>query len=315
MSIAKGPIYTALFANLGIAATKFVAASITGSSAMISEGIHSLVDSGNELLLLLGIYRSQKPADAKRPFGYGRELFFWSYIVALLIFAVGGGVSLYEGVTHLQHPEQVENPIWNYVVLGVALVLDGYSLYTALTAFNTQRGKQPFWQAVIDSKDPATFTVLFEDAADVLGLLIALAGVVLGQVFDNPYFDGIASILIGLLLVGISVVLARESKSLLMGEGVDEMTKNRLVDLTEADAAVTSVLFLHTIYMSPNEIVLMQRVAFDPALTADLISHAIHRISNTLRTEMPDIRQMFIEPGVAPPAVGESVGSETVDSH
>ncbi|MBO0931447.1 cation diffusion facilitator family transporter [Fibrella aquatilis] len=300
MSIAKGPIYTALFANLGIAATKFVAAAMTGSSAMISEGIHSLVDSGNEMLLLLGIYRSQKPADEKRPFGYGRELFFWSYIVALLIFAVGGGVSFYEGVTHLQHPEQIENPIWNYVVLSVALVLDGYSLYTALTAFNQQRGNRPFWQSVIDSKDPATFTVLFEDAADVLGLLIALAGVVLGQVFNNPYFDGIASILIGLLLVGISVVLARESKSLLMGEGVDDDTKAQLIALTTADPAVVSVLNMHTIYMSPNEVVVMQRVAFDPALTADLVSYAIHRISNTLRTELPDIKQIFVEPGTAP---------------
>lgn len=301
MAVEKGPIYTALFANLGIAVTKFVAASMTGSSAMISEGIHSLVDSGNELLLLLGIYRSQKPADAKRPFGYGRELFFWSYIVALLIFAVGGGVSLYEGVTHLLEPESIRNPLWNYAVLSVALVLDGYSLYTALTAFNKQRGKLPFWKSVIDSKDPATFTVLFEDAADVLGLLIALAGVVLGQVFDNPYFDGVASILIGLLLVGISVVLARESKSLLMGEGVDDDVKAQLIALTTADPAVMSVLNMHTIYMSPNEVVVMQRVAFDPALTADLVSHAIHRISTTLRTEVPDIQQIFVEPGIAPP--------------
>ena len=307
MAVEKGPIYTALFANLGIAATKFVAASMTGSSAMISEGIHSLVDSGNELLLLLGIYRSQKPADAKRPFGYGRELFFWSYIVALLIFAVGGGVSFYEGVTHLQHPERIENPVWNYVVLGVALVLDGYSLYTALTAFNRQRGKLPFWKSVIDSKDPATFTVLFEDAADVLGLLIALAGVVLGQVFDNPYFDGVASILIGLLLVGISVVLARESKSLLMGEGVDEATRTRLIALTRSDDAVMDVLFLHTIYMSPHEVVLMQRVTFDPTLTADLVGQAIGRIADSLRSEMPDLKQIFIEPGIAPPE--EVVGS------
>lgn len=302
MAIEKGPIYTALFANLGIAATKFVAASITGSSAMVSEGIHSLVDTGNELLLLLGIYRSQKPADTKRPFGYGRELFFWSYVVALLIFAVGGGVSLYEGVIHLMHPEPIESPIWNYAVLGVALVLDGYSLYTALTAFNKQRGSQPFWKSVIDSKDPVTFTVLFEDASDVLGLLIALLGLVLGQLLDNPYFDGVSSILIGLLLVGVAVVLARESKSLLMGESVDDDTTAQLMALTTADPAVMSVLTMHTIYVSPNEVVLMQRVAFDPALTADLVSHAIYRIATTLRTQMPDIKQIFIEPGIAPPA-------------
>ena len=178
-------------------------------------------------------------------------------------------------------------------------MLDGYSLYTALKAFNRQRGKLPFWKSVIDSKDPATFTVLCEDAADVLGLLIALAGVVLGQVFDNPYFDGVASILIGLLLVGISVVLARESKSLLMGEGVDEAIKARLIALTKADEAVIDVLFLHTIYMSPHEVVLMQRVTFNPTLTADLISHAVDRISGTLRTEVPDLRQVFIEPGIA----------------
>ena len=168
MASSNTALYTALAANVGIAATKFIAASVTGSSAMVSEGIHSLVDSGNELLLLLGVKRSQRPPDAERPFGYGREQYFWSYVVALLIFAVGGGVSLYEGITHIQHPELITDPFWNYIVLGVAFLLDGYSLIVAWRTFSAQRGGQSFWAAIKDSKDPTTFTVLFEDGSDVL---------------------------------------------------------------------------------------------------------------------------------------------------
>ncbi|WP_080055884.1 cation diffusion facilitator family transporter [Spirosoma aerolatum] len=300
MASSKTPLYTALAANLGIAATKFVAAGVTGSSAMISEGIHSLVDTLNELLLLLGLARSQRPPDQKRPFGYGREQYFWSYVVALLIFAVGGGVSLYEGITHLQHPELIRDPFWNYIVLGVAFALDGYSMLTALRAFNAQRGSQPFWAAVKDSKDSATFTVLFEDVSDVLGLIIAFLGVFLGHTLQNPYLDGTASILIGLLLVMVAGVLARESKSLLLGEGVDAETRYQLISITEADVAVQKVVNIATIYLGPEEITLVQGVAFQPELTTDEINETIVRVHHSIQAQFPAIKHAYIQPVALP---------------
>lgn len=263
---------------------------------MLSEGIHSLVDTLNELLLLLGVTRSRRPPDQQRPFGYGREQYFWSYVVALLIFAVGGGVSFYEGVTHLQHPELIENPFWNYIVLAIAFALDGYSLLTAWRAFDAQRGGQSVWAAIKDSKDSATFTVLFEDASDVLGLLIAFLGVFLGHTLRNPYFDGGASILIGLLLVSVSVVLARESKSLLMGEGVDAETNRQLVALTESDPAVLKTLRIGTIYLGPEEITLVQGVAFQPNLTTDDINQAIVRIHQSIYRAFPAIKHAYMQP-------------------
>jgi cation diffusion facilitator family transporter len=296
MASSKTPLYTALAANLGIAATKFVVASITGSSAMISEGIHSLVDTLNEVLLLLGLRRSQRPPDQKRPFGYGREQYFWSYVVALLIFAIGGGVSLYEGITHIQHPEQIRDPFWNYIVLGIAFALDGYSLITAWKAFNARRGNQSLWSEIKDSKDSATFTVLFEDASDVLGLIIAFLGVFLGHTLQNPVFDGGASILIGLLLVGVAVVLARESKSLLLGEGVDSATAQQLTALTESDPAVSKVVNMATIYLGPEEITMVQSVAFRSDLSTDEINKAVERIHASIQQEFPAVKHAYMQP-------------------
>ncbi len=301
MASSNTAIYTALAANLGIAVTKFIAAGVTGSSAMLSEGIHSLVDTLNELLLLLGISRSKRPPDEKRPFGYGREQYFWSYVVALLIFAIGGGVSFYEGVTHLQHPEPVKDPFWNYLVLGVALVLDGYSLRTAWKAFDAQRDGQSLWAAIRDSKDSATFTVLFEDASDVLGLLIAFLGVFLGHELHDPRLDGIASILIGLLLVAVAVVLARESKSLLLGEGVDAKTTQQLIGLTEADPAVVKTVHIATIYLGPEEITLVQGVVFQPDLNTHTITTAISRIHESIYQAYPSVKRSYIQPVAMPP--------------
>lgn len=296
MASSKTALYTALAANLGIAATKFVAAGVTGSSAMLSEGIHSLVDTINEVLLLLGVSRSQRPPDQKRPFGYGREQYFWSYVVALLIFAIGGGVSFYEGVTHIQHPEPIEDPLWNYIVLGVAFLLDGYSLLTAWRTFNIQRGNKSVWAAVKNTKDAATLSVLFEDASDVLGLIIAFLGVFLSKILQNPYLDGTASILIGLLLVSVSVVLARESKSLLMGEGVDEETNQQLIALTESDPAVLKSVYIGTIYLGPEEITLIQGVAFQPELTTNDINQAIVRIHQSIVQAFPAIKHPYMQP-------------------
>ena len=297
MAASKTPIYSALAANLAIAITKFIAAGITGSSAMISEGIHSLVDTLNEILLLLGIRRSQQPADEKRPFGYGKELYFWAFIVSILIFGVGGGVSFYEGITHLQHPEPVTDPFWNYIVLGIAFCFDGFSFITARREFNRQRGRQPFWQAIRRSKDPSTFVVLFEDAADLLGLVVAFLGIFLGHQFNNPYFDGAASILIGLILTAVSGVLARESRSLLMGESADPTLLRRVLAVVEQDEAVISVLQSPSMYLAPEELFLLLKIDFRNDLTTVAVEQAIDRIRDAVRHEFPTVNRIFIEPG------------------
>lgn len=296
MASSKIAIYSALFANLAIACIKFVAAIITGSSAMISEGIHSVVDTGNEVLLLLGLHRSKKPPDAQRPFGYGKELYFWSFVVSILIFAVGAGISFYEGIMHVMHPSMLSKLLWNYIVLGAALLFDGTSFIIALKNFNQQRGDQAFWAAVKRSKDPASFVVLLEDAADVLGLLVAFAGVWLGHYFQNPYFDGIASILIGCILTGISVVLARESHSLLMGESASSAVLKEVVQLASNEPEVITVGPPLSMYLGPEEIVLVLNAVLKPELTTEAILAVSERIKNKIQKGYPLFKQIIIQP-------------------
>src|ERR1051325_5263645 len=237
----KTVVYAALAGNLAIAVTKFVAAAITGSSAMLSEGIHSVVDTGNGALLLLGVRLSRKPPDATHPFGYGMELCFWSLVVAIMIFALGGGMSVYEGVTHITHPNQLKDPTWNYIVLGFALLFEGISFLFAMKAFRKEKGKRGIWQTVHTSKDPTTFTVLFEDTAALLGLLVALVGISLGHWLNKPYLDGVASIVIGAILGVVAAFLAYESKGLLIGEGVDDETLDSIRAIAAEDSAVLEV--------------------------------------------------------------------------
>jgi cation diffusion facilitator family transporter len=288
-------IYAAIAANLAIAITKFIAASITGSSAMISEGIHSVVDTGNELVLLYGIRRSQRPPDENHPFGHGQELYFWTLVVAILIFAIGGGMSIYEGITHLIHPTPIEDPTWNYVVLGLAVVFEGFSWRVALKEFLPSVGNQTIWQAIKSSKDPTIFTVLFEDSAALLGLVVALLGVFLGQVLHNPYLDGTASIVIGVILAVVAVILARESRGLLIGEGADPETISHLRSLILADSAVEQVLRLLTLYLGPHEVLLNVEIQFHQNLSAQDLTQAIERIESDIRTHYPDIRNIFVE--------------------
>ena len=299
MASPKLPIYSALAANLAIAITKFIAAGVTGSSAMLSEGVHSVVDATNELLLLLGISRSKRPADEARPFGYGKELYFWAFVVSLMIFGVGGGISFYEGIVHLQHPEPIKNPLWNYVVLGVAFLFDGASFITALKAFNAQRGDRTFWTAVKKSKDPSTFVVLFEDAADLLGLIVAFLGVWLGHKYNNPYLDGAASIIIGLILAGIAVILARESRSLLMGESAGRSTLQSVEHIAAADPAVRKVVRNLSMFLGPEEIVLVLTVSFKDDLNTIQITEAVRRIRDSIQWEYSFFKQIFIQPETA----------------
>jgi cation diffusion facilitator family transporter len=296
MASAHLAVYSALAANLLIAVTKFIAAGVTGSSAMVSEGVHSLVDTLNEILLLWGIRKSRRAPDAKRPFGYGKELYFWSFIVSVLIFGVGGGISFYEGVTHIQHPHLIDDPKWNYIVLGLAFLFDGFSFLTARKEFNAERGNSGFWSAVRRSKDPTTFVVLFEDTADLLGLLVAFAGVFLGHYFRNPYFDGIASILIGLILTAVSLLLAREIRSLLMGEALEQSILMEIVSLTTSDEVVSQVMDPLSMYLGPQEIILVLPIVFCDGLTTIEINQAVIRIKAVIQSRYSAVQHIFIEP-------------------
>ncbi len=288
-------IFAAMGANLAIAITKFIAASITGSSAMISEGIHSVVDTGDQLVLLLGIRRSQKPADDSHPFGYGQELYFWTFIVAILIFALGGGMSIYEGIAHLIKPSPLENPMWNYIVLGIAILLEGYSWTVALKEFLPTKGKQNFWQAIKNSKDPTVFTILFEDTAAILGLFVALIGIFLGHLFNNVYLDGIASIIIGIILAVVAVVLARESKGLLLGESANPQTIANIRSLSKTEPGVQEVVRVLTMQLAPQEVLLNLEIQFSKNLTGEEIALTVESLEVKIRQKHPEIKQIFIE--------------------
>jgi cation diffusion facilitator family transporter len=288
-------IYAAIAANLAIAATKFTAAAFTGSSAMLSEAIHSLVDTGNGGLMLLGVRRSRRPADAMHPFGYGKELYFWTLIVAIVIFAVGGGISAYEGLLHILNPKPFGHPVWNYAVLGLALIFEGYSFTIAFKAFQGERGKLTVWQSIDTSKDPTTYTVLFEDSAALLGLLVALAGVFFAHTLDNPYFDGAASILIGIILAAVAVVLAYESKSLIVGEAVDPETLKHIRRLAESDSRVEGVKNALTMYFGPHTILLAMDLRFRSDLSAAEVEESIDRLEENIRKHYQDVKHIFIE--------------------
>jgi cation diffusion facilitator family transporter len=289
-------IYVALGADVGIAIIKFVAAAFTGSSAMASEGIHSIIDSINQVLLLIGIKSSQRKPDEQRPFGYGKELYFWSFIVSLLIFTLGGCVSFYEGIIRLKEPAPLKDQIWNYIVLAVAFLFTGISGIITLRKFNKERGDLNFWAAIRESKDPSVFTVLLNDLGDLVGLFIAFTGVFFGQLFHNYYYDGIASLLIEVILVAISIVLVLESKSLLMGETISKRTIRKIIVVAESDPSVQKVKKHFSMYMAPEEVVLQLIAVFKKNLTTQEITESIQRITATIQKEFPRIKQIFIEP-------------------
>lgn len=293
-SESRTAIFAAIAGNVAIAATKLIAAFVTGSSAMLSEGIHSLVDTGNGGLLLLGLRKSRKPADASHPFGHGKELYFWSLVVAILIFALGGGMSVYEGVTHLAHPRAYD-PTWNYVVLGFAFVFEGFSFYFAYKAFRSEMRGQGVFKTIRASKDPTTFTVLFEDTAALLGLLVAFIGIFLGHQLNNPYLDGVASVIIGLILGVVAGFLAYESKGLLIGEGVDDGTLTSIRLLAASDAAVEEVKKSLTMHFGPQDVLLALDIRFKKHLKAAEIATAIDQIEKRIRDQHPEIKHIFIE--------------------
>lgn len=298
MATSNKSIYSALLANLLIAITKFAAGAISNSSAMIAEGVHSVVDTINQLLLLLGIRLSRKKPDKYHPLGYGKELYFWSFVVSILIFGLGGGISIYQGVTHIIKPEAPGDPGWSYIVLALSVVFEGSSLFIAAKEFNGLRNGQTWWQAIVNSKDPSTFLVLFEDAAAVLGLIIVAICLWLSHHFHKPFIDGIASLLVGLLLVFVSLILARESRSLLMGEGIRKATKARIKTIVQNDEAVLRLMHLMSAYQSPEEVLLMLIVAFKPDQDTARINDAIDRMRVAIKSEFRLIKFVIIQPEV-----------------
>lgn len=288
-------IVGAFVANFLIAIIKFIAAAITGSSAMLSEGIHSLVDTGNTGLLLFGEYKSKKGATSSHPFGYGRELYFWSLVVAISLFAIGGGMSIYEGILHIQHPEPMEDPMWNYIVLAIAFVLSTMSLYVAVKKFIEDNPGKQLYQAIKESKDPGTFSILFEDAADILGIFVAFLGVYLGHMLNNPYIDGAASIIIGLILCSLSFMLAYETKSLLIGESANEELLNKIVAVIKENPSVTHVRQPLTMHFGPHDILLAVDIQFDENLKMNELANRIDEIEHTIRANFSEIKRIYIE--------------------
>ncbi len=293
----KLSIYAAMIANIAIGIAKFVGATISGSSAMLSEGIHSVVDSVNEILLLYGLKRSEREANAEHPLGYGQELYFWSLIVAVMIFALGGGVSVYEGLHSFQHPEPARDPLVSYIVLGVATVFEGIALAISIREFNQRYPDQPqgFWQAVRQSKDPSSFIVIFEDAAALIGLAIAFVGLYVSQATGNPFYDGLASIVIGIVLTAVAIALVVETKGLLVGESAAPDVQTSIQAIVSEDEAVNSTELPITFHLGPNDILLGLNIEFRDDLSADDIEAATRRIEAKIRATHTEVKRIFIE--------------------
>ena len=295
MSVSKLPVYGAIAANVAIAVTKFIVAGITGSSAMLSEGVHSLVDTGNGLLLLVGLKLSKRPATPDHPFGHGKELYFWSLIVAVLIFGLGGGMSLYVGVSHVRHPTPLQEPMWSYIVLAAAALFEGSSLLIAFRHFKSQIGERPFWTSLHQSKDPSTYTVLAEDSAALIGLAIAAAGIWASHALNEPAFDGAASILIGLLLAGTATLLIHEARGLLVGEGLRPDTVEAIRKIAAAHREVLSVGRPLSMYIGADEVLLVLDVDFDDSTPAEQVAETIKAIEAEIRERFSKIRRIYIE--------------------
>ena len=286
-------IYAALVGNALIAATKLMAAAATGSSAMLSEGIHSLVDTGNQMLLLVGLGRSQRQADPDHPFGYGKEIYFWSFVVAILIFAVGAGVSLYEGIRHIQHPEPMANVRLNYMVLALAFVFEGAAWGMALKEFRLSKGRLGYLQAVRQSKDPSTFVVLFEDTAAMLGIIVAFVGIWLGQVTGLVWLDGAASVVIGLILGFTAWLLAVETKDLLIGEAAAPDCVAGVRRLAAATSGVVKVNEVLTLHMGPEYILVNLSLDFEDDYTADRIEAEVAALERNIKADWPLVKKIF----------------------
>ena len=289
-------LVVALLANLGIAASKFFAAWITGSSAMLTEGVHSVVDSTNQLLLMWGRRAAKRPPDKLHPFGYGRELYFWSFVVAVLVFSLGAGVSVYEGILHIQHPEPAVSPVIAYVVLLVAFLLEGWSTLEAFNDFKKAKGRTGWFKAIRTSKDPPAFIVLLENGAAMAGIIAAALGLLLSQLTHDPFYDGAASVLIGVILGVTAMLLAYESKGLLIGEAADPTLVKNLRDLACDQPGVVGVGHVLTVHSSPDQITVMMNVDFRDDMLAGEVERIVCRVEEEARERWPAVRRLFVRP-------------------
>lgn len=291
----KKVIYAALLGNALIAITKFSAAAVTGSSAMLSEAIHSVVDTGNQGLLLYGIHKSKKPKDTRHPFGYGMEIYFWSFVVAILIFAVGSGVSIYEGLHKLSNPGTITSPYINYLVLTLALAFEGVAWTIAFKEFNKVKGEGSLISAVRHSKDPTVFTVLFEDTAAMLGLIVAFIGIYAGASLGISWADGAASLLIGVILAGTAILLAYETKGLLIGEAASPAIVSSISSIVEKRSSVLFVNELRTMHMGPYDILLAISIDFKDDMTSVEVESKITALEKEIKSAHPEVKHLFIE--------------------
>ena len=294
-SASKKVIFAALAGNTLIAITKFIASAVTGSSAMLSEAIHSLVDTGNQGLLLYGLKRAQRPADRDFPFGYGKEIYFWSFVVAIMLFALGAGVSFYEGLHRVMDPQPMSNVLVNYVVLGLAIVFEGGSFFVALREFNKTRGRKGILQSVHEGKDPTLFVVLFEDSAAMAGLLVALVGVTLSHFTGNTVFDGIAAMVIGVILGLTALWLAIETKGLLIGESANQPVVQGIRKLVAGQEEVVQVNEVLTMHMGPEFVLVNISADFDDSVPADRVERAIAALDREIKKQFPRVKRVFVE--------------------
>jgi cation diffusion facilitator family transporter len=289
-------VYAALAGNLLVAATKAAAAAWTGSSSMVSEAVHSFVDTGNEFLLLYGMRRASRRPDPDHPFGHGRELYFWSFVVAVLIFALGAGVSIYEGIAHVLHPEPITDAIVNYVVLALSFLFEGYSWLVSLRQFRAAKGSLGYYEAFRRSKDPPSFMVLFEDTAALIGIVVAAMGVFVSSTLAGPVWDGVASIVIGLVLAATAVLLARESKSLLLGERADPALSSSILALAAAEGSVFRANGVMTVQLAPDQVFAALSLDFEDDMSARAVEDAIVDIERKVRATHPEVVALFIKP-------------------
>ncbi len=288
-------VYAALGGNALISVTKFVAAAFTGSSAMMSEGVHSLVDTGNQLLLLHGLRQSKKPPTKAHPFGFGLQLYFWAFVVAILIFGLGSGISIYEGISKIRHPHPITSAWVNYLVLSLGIIFEGIVWVVAFRSFQQERGQRTILQAVRASKDPTVFTVLFEDSAALLGLLTALIGIFLSQQLGMPVLDGVSSVVIGLILAATAAFLAYECQSLLTGESVAPETRAGLRALMAKTDGVAGVNELLTMHFGPDDVLVAVSLDFDDALATNEVEQTVSRVEREVKTAYPIVKRIFIE--------------------
>ena len=295
MAESKVAVFGAIAANVVIAAMKFAGAATTGSSAMLSEGIHSLVDSGDGVLLLIGMRLADRPPDERHPFGYGKELYFWSLIVAVLIFGVGGGVSIYEGILRLLDPRPVEDAGWSYAILGAAAVFEGASLAVAVRQFMRSIGDAPFWASLRTSKDPTLYTVMAEDSAALAGLAAAAIGVFGSHTLGEPAFDAGASVVIGLLLCGVSTLLIVQARKLLVGEAVETGMAEAIRAIAQGEPSVHRAGWPLTMHLGPDDVLLALDAEFKTGVPAEEVSQAVNRIEAAVRQRFPEIGRIYIE--------------------